>query len=139
MSRELSINTLIIIGIIIGVFFILFIWSLFWRKYGNFIKKILIFILKTIGFIIAICLKILILFGIGWLFYYFIFGGFFGKSLLSYVLSTISVIVLSVLLYIIFKSEIKFNIRCYFLGHNWETICMHEYEYNICKNCGKTG
>jgi len=135
MSRELSINTLIIIG----AFFIVFIWSLFWRKHGDFIKKIIIFAFKTIGFIIAICLTILVLFGIGWLFYYFIFGGFFGKSLLSYVLSTISVIVLSVLLYIIFKSEINFNFRCYFLGHNWENICMHEYEYNKCKNCGKTG
>jgi len=92
-SRELSIATLGVLISIIGGIFLIWLLVKLWDNFGKEISKVLGWfwnlLLKFFGLVILWGILLSVLYGIGWLLYTFIFGGFFGKNWLSYLLSSI--------------------------------------------------
>ena len=128
MSRDLSVFTVIVISAILIIFFTIRFIKNTIEDHSYEISKALKAIFKFILFLIKRILFITILIITGRFFYYFIYGGFFGESILAYALSIITPILLSIL---IFKKK---NI-CFLIGHKYEmasyTTTAHDTEYNV--------
>jgi len=116
MSLELSIATLTIIGVVLGVIISVWIIKKFWKRFGSGIIYALENLLSALWNIVKFMFKVLFFCGVSWFFYYFIFGGIFGDVILSYVLSIASAIGI---IFLISKIR-KIHPLCMFLGHNWK-------------------